>query len=92
MGFIDYFKTHPEGLTKPIQDTPMYNCGGALSVNNLVEGGLLEVYADGNLVGSANGCGAGQWVFINPTFKTGQKVYSVETLNLHPSLKKNWIV
>ncbi len=77
---MDYFQIHPEGLTKPIQDTPIYNCGGALGVRNLVEGGRLEVYADGNLVGSANGCGAGQWVFINPNFTTGQKVYSIETL------------
>ena len=68
----DYLKLHTEGLPRPHQKTPLYNCGGALGVHNLVPGGHLEVYADGNLVGSVNGCGAKQAVGINPNFTTNQ--------------------
>lgn len=75
-----FFESHPEGLPKPRLDTPIYNCGGAIGVNNLAPGGLLEVFADSTLVGKAAGCGAGQWVFAKPSFVTGQKVYATETL------------
>lgn len=78
----DYFQTHDK-LTIPIQNIPIYDCGGALGVRNLVKGGRLEVNVVGsnqNPVGSANGCGIAQWVFINPNFETGEEVYSVETL------------
>lgn len=77
---VDFFSTHPEGLPKPEIDTPLYDCGGAVGVRNLAEGGLLEVYADNNLVGDAQGCGAGQWLFVDPQFADNQSVYAVETL------------
>lgn len=77
---VSFFKTHPEGLPKPNQDTPLYNCGGAIGVRNLAPGGLLEVYADGSNVGKVDGCGAGQWLFVNPQFVKDQKVYATETL------------
>jgi hypothetical protein len=76
----DFFEAHPEGLPKPVLEEPVYNCGGAIGVNNLAPGGLLEVFADGAKVGKADGCGAGQWVFAVPPFKTGQKVHATETL------------
>jgi len=77
---VSFFKTHPEGLPKPNLETPIYNCGGAIAVHNLAPGGLLQVYADGNLVGNAAGCGAGQWLFVTPQFVKDQKVYANEKL------------
>lgn len=77
---VDYFALHPEGLRKPVLDTPIHDCGGAIGVRNLVEGGLLEVFADAHSVGSASGCGAGQWLFVNPLFAKGQKIDATETL------------
>jgi hypothetical protein len=77
---VSFIKTHPEGLPKPRLDTPLYECGGAVGVRNLAKGGLLEVFADDNLVGQVNGCGSGQWLFVNPRFAEDQKVYAVETL------------
>ena len=79
---VSFFKTHPEGLPKPALETPLYECGGAIGVRNLAQGGLLEVFADGNLVGNVNGCGAGQWLFVNPSFVKNQGVYAAETLCL----------
>ncbi|MCP5057729.1 MAG: hypothetical protein GY937_13535 [bacterium] len=76
----DYFKEHPAGLTKPEITEPLHDCGGAISVDNLVPGGLLEVFADGTLVGDAAGCGAGQWTFVTPVFAKGQQVHARETL------------
>lgn len=75
-----FFKTHPEGLPKPRIETPLYDCGGAVGVNNLAPGGLLEVFADNNLVGKVDGCGAGQWLFVNPLFVKDQKVFATEKL------------
>lgn len=75
-----YFSEHPEGLPKPVVRDPAYNCGGAISVTNLVPGGKLETRADGNPVGGVDGCGAGQWHFVAPDFGTAQKVTSTETL------------
>lgn len=78
---VSFFETHPEGLPKPkIRPIPLYNCGGAIGVGNLAQGGLLEVFADGNLVGDVNGCGAGQWLFVNPQFVKDQKVHATEKL------------
>lgn len=77
---ISFFKNNPEGLSKPRLDTPLYDCGGAIGVRNLAKGGLLEVFADDSLVGQVNGCGSGQWLFVNPRFAENQKVYTVETL------------
>jgi hypothetical protein len=75
-----YFDSHPEGLPKPTLDTPIHDCGGAIGVRNLVSGGLLEVFVDNNLVGSVNGCGSGQWLFVSPLFEKGQDVFATETL------------
>lgn len=75
-----FFETHPGGLPKPVLDTPIHNCGGAIGVRNLAQGGLLEAFANSARVGSAAGCGAGQWVFAAPPFVTGQGVYATETL------------
>lgn len=75
-----FMKGHPEGLPVPTLDVPIYDCGGAIGVRNLADGGLLEVFADSNLVGDVNGCGPGQWLFVNPVFSKGQKVHARETL------------
>lgn len=86
---VNYFDKHPEGLKKPAVDTPIYECGGAIGVSNLVEGGLLEVYANGTVVGSADGCGAGQWVFVNPQFTLAQQVHATEKLCAKTSPKSD---
>jgi hypothetical protein len=86
---VNYFEQHPEGLTKPVLEAPIYDCGGAISVRNLVEGGLLEVYANSNRVGVADGCGPGQWVFATPQFVKGQGVYATETLCAKKSPKSD---
>lgn len=77
---IDPRKFYGGKLPKPVVDDPVYNCGGAIGVNNLAKGGLLKVYANGNEVGNVSNCGAGQWLHVTPTFSTGQKVTADEKL------------
>lgn len=87
---IAHEKVYLETLPTPELKEPIYDCGGALSVRNLADGGLLEVFADDVLVGSANGCGRSQWLSINPVFEKDQKIYATEKLCADVSPKSDY--
>lgn len=61
-------------LPKPKLDEPIYDCGGAIGVRDLANGGLLRVYTDGEEVGRVDGCGEGQWLAISPVFEEGKSI------------------
>jgi len=67
-------KFYSGNLPKPELKVPIYDCGGAISVRNLVKGGVLQVFSDTAQVGIVNGCGEGQWLRVNPVFSEGQYV------------------
>lgn len=76
---------YPHGFAAPsIRPTPLYACGGAVGVGDLVRGSLLQVSSetllpDGTFdapteVGRVNGAGEGQWLFVSPDFSEGNRV------------------
>lgn len=67
-------------MTTPLIEGPLYACGGAVSVRNLVNGGNLLVFANGNQIGHVNGCGEGQWLSVNPLLVAGASVVADEKL------------
>ncbi len=87
-----YRKDGPGGLTKPELEEPIYDCGGAIGVRNLVRGGLLKVYADGVEIGRVKGCGVGQWLTVSPLFSTGQYISADEELCTQTSPKSDSVL
>ncbi|MEY3444852.1 MAG: hypothetical protein RLZZ519_3133, partial [Bacteroidota bacterium] len=67
-------KFYGGALPKPVLNTPIFDCGGAIGVNNLAPGGILRVYSDGTEIGRVDGCGAGQWLHVSPAFEKGKTI------------------
>jgi dienelactone hydrolase len=77
----DHTQDYPTGLPQPVIDpTPLYECGVAMAVNNLVPGSRVRATADGGEVARLD-AGA-RWVatYVSPAFSLGQEVVAFASL------------
>lgn len=77
----DHTIEFPAGPPRPeINPPPLYECGAATAVSNLLNGCKVWLTADGADVGGQDGAGAWQSVHVNPDFGLGQDVIAFASL------------
>jgi hypothetical protein len=77
----DHHLDFPAGLPQPkIDPPPLYECGVATAISNVLVGSTVWLTADGNEVARLDAGGTWIGTYVNPAFSLGQKVLAFASL------------
>src|SRR5215208_6681949 len=75
------FKNHPEVLSPPILQRPIYECARTVVVNGYVPNARIEIFMEGNSAPIGTGVAteiSNQPIEVSPAFSPGQVITAVQ--------------